>query len=657
MSVPSSPIAKIPDAGQPLPTLAWSVLLLTLVVPWAIWPAASNIYISPKQFVIGTGILAIVLMWFLQSGCQGRHQIPWTPYSLPAIGFLGFASLSLTQATDIYSGIDAVYRLLLFVILFHVASLPLSAARARHGLAMAMMISTGPVAIYGFLQQFGIDFLRLSQRYVPVGTIGNTGHVAEYLILTIPLGLAWFSTESRRPIRVGVGLLLCLASLHLILTKSRGGWVAALGSLTVMGLCLAWGRSDQALGGRQAGRRILGWGLVWLGLIVVASVLIPGLWQTVGQRVLSIWDLSEVGVRVRLLIWQSTLSLIRDHPLLGIGAGNFGLAYAAYRPAEEWRLSAGAAVMEAHNDFLHVGAEIGIFGLICFLWLLGRALHLAWRSAREAGEPREALWATGALGSLVAFTVYAGFGFPLENPTSGLYFWLLISLVSSLPQGATGQAPVRLLPARSALLLPLLLSLVLAGWPLVLGQFQASLRLREVKRSLARGDEEAARAAYQEAIDWYFPIFYIQQLRAEHLDERRFLPAVLEEYRALLRQRPDDPDLLLDLGVILGKLGKYDEAVVTFRRAIAIVPGEAAAHENLGFALLHQHKYFEAVHVLRAAVRLEPQRASALAKLGAALYKMGERAEAIAVWRRALELDPGMLPVRSLLETLPASPG
>ena len=89
-----------------------------------------------------------------------------------------------------------------------------------------------------------------------------------------------------------------------------------------------------------------------------------------------------------------------DHPWLGVGIGNYELAYAEYS-LPQWRIALG----HAHNYYLNIGAEAGVLGLAAYLFLWGAALIGAWRAARRASGWRWGV-ALGVLGMLVHLSVH-----------------------------------------------------------------------------------------------------------------------------------------------------------------------------------------------------------------------------------------------------------
>lgn len=56
--------------------------------------------------------------------------------------------------------------------------------------------------------------------------------------------------------------------------------------------------------------------------------------------------------------------MIKDNPLIGVGLGNFRYRY------PEYMLKAKEHFLHAHNVFLQIAVEMGIPGLLAFLWLL-----------------------------------------------------------------------------------------------------------------------------------------------------------------------------------------------------------------------------------------------------------------------------------------------
>lgn len=68
--------------------------------------------------------------------------------------------------------------------------------------------------------------------------------------------------------------------------------------------------------------------------------------------------------------------------------------------------------------------------------------------------------------------------------------------------------------------------------------------------------------------------------------ERRLLERQLASHLEMVRLQPSCPDAHLDVGAALALLGRYDEAIVSFRRVLELDAGHVAGHLNLAYSLL-----------------------------------------------------------------------
>lgn len=131
---------------------------------------------------------------------------------------------------------------------------------------------------------------------------------------------------------------------------------------------------------------------------------------------------SDPAVTGRIEIWGATLRMITEHPLLGVGIGNFRAAYGNLMiyglpliQSFDQTLSM-VAPNHAHNLILHVAAEVGLTGLATFVSLLLVAFLKALRSGKSTGIQARTLKVGMAAGlgamlihSLAEVTFYQGF--------------------------------------------------------------------------------------------------------------------------------------------------------------------------------------------------------------------------------------------------------
>jgi tetratricopeptide (TPR) repeat protein len=103
---------------------------------------------------------------------------------------------------------------------------------------------------------------------------------------------------------------------------------------------------------------------------------------------------------------------------------------------------------------------------------------------------------------------------------------------------------------------------------------------------------------------------------------------------------PQDAAAHNNLGNALGERGRYDDAVASYGRALALRPDFAEAHNNLGNALLDMGQFEPAAASYGRALAIKPGYVEAHSNLGNALRGLGRLDEAVDSYRRALALSP-----------------
>ena len=143
----------------------------------------------------------------------------------------------------------------------------------------------------------------------------------------------------------------------------------------------------------------------------------------------------------RVSLWGETLDLVRAYPLLGCGFGAYQSAF--YKFKSSW-----PHVTDdyAHNDYLQLLAELGPFGLLGGLWLvggiLGGVIGLHGKLSHQSLPV-----ALACVGSLVAIGIHSVADFNLYIPANSMQFSWILGIASGLPLRAVTPAkpPGRLL--------------------------------------------------------------------------------------------------------------------------------------------------------------------------------------------------------------------
>jgi len=117
---------------------------------------------------------------------------------------------------------------------------------------------------------------------------------------------------------------------------------------------------------------------------------------------------------------------------------------------------------------------------------------------------------------------------------------------------------------------------------------------------------------------------------------------LIEQLRKAVELDPKDADAHFHLGTAYSESGRWEDAVGSYRRALAqptlVIPD--LVHQNMGLALYHLKRYPEAESSLRFAVTLDPKLQAGYYNLGLVLMAENRSQEARAAFRQARELAP-----------------
>ncbi len=126
----------------------------------------------------------------------------------------------------------------------------------------------------------------------------------------------------------------------------------------------------------------------------------------------------------RYAYWKVAASTWADHPVAGIGAGGFAVAWLRERTISE-------TVRDAHSLYIETAAELGIVGVAALLALLLGAAGSARLALQRAGPA-----AAGATAGLAAWALHAGLDWDWEMPALTLVAVVLLARLVAEDQPA-----------------------------------------------------------------------------------------------------------------------------------------------------------------------------------------------------------------------------
>ncbi len=125
--------------------------------------------------------------------------------------------------------------------------------------------------------------------------------------------------------------------------------------------------------------------------------------------------------------------------------------------------------------------------------------------------------------------------------------------------------------------------------------------------------------------------------------------SALERYQEAVKKNPLDAESLSNLGQVLVRLNRPQEAIPYLERAIGIIPTRWAYHFNLGRALGLSGRSDEAIASYRRAQGLFPDDYATAFNLAMALHKAGNETGAVEQYQKAITLQPADASFRKAL--------
>lgn len=313
-------------------------------------------------------------------------------------------------------------------------------------LALGLCIIGGVVVVYTLITcLLGRDYLwgdfqqQFNPKFTPsrvTGPFGNPTSTATYLMLLFPFP-CWFSSATTSLAKKTICLILsALCLLIIVLTQTRGALLAAGVALVILAPLL--GRLVSRL---PKTRRRLFLSLFSLVTIVIAVAVIHRT-PSVGEQLLAAkarWEalFSPAALanteRFRISQYRTTLNVLKEHPLLGTGFGNFSRVFATYRDTSNYMVWE-FPEHTTDNMYLMVTAETGWLGLAAALALCGAVFSTVYRAYRKAPGESPGMLLLAFLAGGIGFLVNMGTWDALNDPTIRMTFWLLAGVALSVVQ-------------------------------------------------------------------------------------------------------------------------------------------------------------------------------------------------------------------------------
>jgi len=505
-------------------------------------------FISEMAYpLMGAYLRIAVLAVFLASLFFSRAFSLNNYFSKPLLACLFALIISLFYSINILSSLHQVYQIsALFSLFFLASNMSNKETKKLRAIILFTALLISVYAIYQYV--WGFEHLKeylaknlkdsLEAKYFreilftkrAIATFFSPNMLGCYLAMTIPLcaGSILDKINLKKPY-IFQSACLALTLTALVLTKSLGVWISlAFGALVFVILSNRLRRSTRLI-------------------ICALMLLMPAYILFLRFDMFADFANQQNTILQRLSFWKSSLAMIKDFPLTGVGAGNFSNIYLKYKYflANE--------TMFAHNIFLQAWAETGILGIISIIWLLAAFIKTSFKIEKN-------LITIGLIASCSVFIVNNMLDFSYFIPQVSFLWWLYLGLLSRARK--TDNVKSNNTTRSLALAIVFILILLNIKSAIALNYFQKGEYEKAISTEPYNDLYYAAMKKYNKAIELnpYYP-FYHKALALSYLKNGMTKKAILEFEKAssLYPASQYFSQQLYDLYLKTGKLNKAEK--------------------------------------------------------------------------------------------------
>ncbi len=261
------------------------------------------------------------------------------------------------------------------------------------------------------------------------GPTGDPNYYAQMMLVLVPMALDRLWSERQAVLRILAAWALGVCTLTVLLTYSRGGFIALMVVIIASLVTFYRGQIRYVLAVAVVGLLVINvLPSQFKDRISTLAQILPGFTNTTGSV--------DSSIRGRTSEMIVAVQMFADHPLLGVGVGNYPPLYQKY--AQKLGMEFRSEIRQAHDLYLEVASETGLLGLFSFLLMLWGISKSIWDAQRSLAKK--------GLTSLSHMVAAYGFGF-LGYLVAALFihnaypriFWVIVGVALSIPQVARAE--------------------------------------------------------------------------------------------------------------------------------------------------------------------------------------------------------------------------
>lgn len=314
--------------------------------------------------------IAVTLAAAIRDHRSGARRLVWkkTPLDLPILLFVALAGVSVGFAPVFRVSVITFASLVSSGILFYLLLAMVETRDDARRLILWFLAVGGVLAVLAMAERVtGVSIAGNVMKTVASGirvrgSFKDPNMFGMLMMMSLAAGLPLLMGEKGR-LRLALAGLMVVDFAALGLSFSRGAWVAALVAVVAVVLAYPGDRTKRLVP------------LVAALVLVVALVFYAVPPEFLAKRIMGVTQDKSALARVYML--RAGADIVRRNPL-GVGIGGFPAVYPAYRYG-----TVRASLVQSHTSYLTVAVEMGVLGLLLYLWLILRFFKTMWPTIRR----------------------------------------------------------------------------------------------------------------------------------------------------------------------------------------------------------------------------------------------------------------------------------
>jgi O-antigen ligase len=591
-----------------------------LIMPFIYLKSTIDPALVPRFLYLAV-VMIIFILIFLLNIIKNKTATDYTflrhKLFIVICAYIIISIIAVTVASNKSEAIFDLLRTMLGLILFLVATITFTKYdNSLRIFSNIVIMSTFILCSIGFCQYFNIAFESIQGGGALTSTMANKNIFTSIICIALPF--TFYGLTENNKYWKAFSLLVALFILFLIIvSQTRATWLALIiASFVCTSLYLLWNRSKNQKKLNIQNKRfklipLLVSVLIMITLIGAAVLSNQGIQKTF-RRAQSIFDPNESSNSIRLKLWNTSIKMFSEKPILGVGLGNWKITALKYGPVGKVQLAESRFFQRPHNDYLWVLTESGCLGLLTYLVIMIFVFYYAFRILSKCNDGKQVKITLLLLFGLIAYIVDAFFSFPRERIVLLSYSMLIMAGIFSIYHRS---APPSGKTSKNIVVVILSLSLMISMFSVYIG----IIRIRsEMHTNTA--------LKWRESGSWHKVIeeINIAETGFSTLDptatplswyrgEAHFMLGNYEEafsdYKRALLQHPNHMHVLNNLATCYELRGFHDRAIEYYRQAILVYPGFDDALINLAAVLYNIEQFQEASDIIhRVSTRCKDER-------------------------------------------------